>query len=177
MVYSSPIISETSISVPRLYQYAARGDVFVRVFGYNEETPETNYFSSGLSSKSSSSLPYSEPEYLEFKLISRSGFLFYNWEVEIINSNPYDVVVTYNTKMCFEGDAKNFTNVVDLKTITILANSSETVTINANAFAGWITASIDYTYWSNDYRKITCVDGLSGNLTMNTPTHNRIFRN
>ena len=174
---SSSIINGTSISVPNLNQYVAQGDIFARVFGYNEEAPETNYFSSGLSSESTSSLSYSEPEYLQFKIISKSGFLFYNWEIEIINPNPYDVVVTYNTKMCFGDDAKNFTNLVDLETVTILANSSKIVTISANAFAGWITASIDYTYWSNDYRKITCADGLKGNLTMNTPTHNKIFRN
>ena len=82
---SSSIINGTSISVPNLNQYVAQGDIFARVFGYNEEAPETNYFSSGLSSESTSSLSYSEPEYLQFKIISRSGFLFYNWEIEIIN--------------------------------------------------------------------------------------------
>lgn len=49
--------------------------------------------------------------------------------------------------------------------------------VGANGFAGWITFSIDYTYWSTAYRRVTCADGLSGNLTMNTPIHNQIAYN
>lgn len=73
--------------------------------------------------------------------------------------------------MCFESAAKNFTGLSDLVTITIHANSSITVTINGNGTAGWITTCIDYRYSTYNRRKITCANGLSSDLTMNTPVN------
>ena len=116
----------------------------------------------------------SSPSYLQLSLVSRSGFIIYNWEVKISNPNSYAVQVTYNSKMCFESDAKNYTNLSDLVTITIPANSSVIVTINGNGTAGWITACIDYRFGSYNRRRVTCANGLSGSLTMNTPV-NRII--
>lgn len=98
----------------------------------------------------------------------------YNWDVKITNNNSFAVQVTYNSKMCFESAAKNFTGLNDLVTITIPANSSITVTINGNGAAGWITTCIDYAYSTNCYRRITCANGLSSNLTMNTPINTTI---
>lgn len=154
---------------------ALKGNISARVFGFDVNSPESCFFSAVTNADNLSAT--SEPEYLQLELVSRSGFLFYNWKVKITNPNPYDVQVTYNSKMCFEGDAKNYTNLVDLVTITIPKESSKTVDVGANGFAGWITFSIDYTYWSTAYRRVTCADGLSGNLTMNTPIHNQIAYN
>lgn len=116
----------------------------------------------------------STPSYLQLTLTSRSGFIVYNWDVKITNNNSFAVQVTYNSKMCFESAAKNFTGLNDLVTITIPANSSITVTINGNGAAGWITTCIDYAYSTNCYRRITCANGLSSNLTMNTPINTTI---
>jgi hypothetical protein len=114
------------------------------------------------------------PSYLNLELTARSGFIIYNWDVKITNPNSYAVQVTYNSKMCFESDANNYTNLSDLVTIVIPANSSTTVRINGNGTAGWITTCIDYTYGGSNYRRVTCANGLSGSLTMNTPVKNQI---
>lgn len=111
------------------------------------------------------------PSCLKLSLVSRSGFLVYDWEVKISNPNAYAVQVTYNSKMCFESAAKNFTGLSDLVTVTIPAHSSITVTINGNGTAGWITTCIDYRYSTYNRRKITCANGLSSDLTMNTPVN------
>ena len=176
-IYASPILTDTSYTMSGydLSTLALKGNISARVFGFDVNSPESCFFSAVTNADNLSAT--SEPEYLQLELVSRSGFLFYNWKVKITNPNPYDVQVTYNSKMCFEGDAKNYTNLVDLVTITIPKESSKTVDVGANGFAGWITFSIDYTYWSTAYRRVTCADGLSGNLTMNTPIHNQIAYN
>lgn len=137
--------------------------------------PSTDFSSSDSSvialTVSINSQTISSPSYLQLSLVSRSGFAIYNWEVKISNPNSYAVQVTYNSKMCFESDAKNYTNLSDLVTITIPANSSVIVTINGNGTAGWITTCIDYRYDSYNQRRVTCANGLSGNLTMNTPVN------
>ena len=115
-----------------------------------------------------------EPDYLTFKLVERTGFIVYNWKVQITNPNLYPVQVTYNSKMCFESDAKNYTNLSNLTTIYVSSGSTETVQINGNGTAGWITACIEYSINSSKYRRVTCGNGLSGNLTMNTPVNNQI---
>lgn len=114
------------------------------------------------------------PNYLTLQLTSRSGFIVYNWDVEITNSNPYAVQVTYNSKMCYGNDAINYTNLKDLVTITIPANGSQTVRINGNGNAGWIATCIDFACGESSYRRITCANGLSKDLTMNTPVNNQI---
>lgn len=114
------------------------------------------------------------PKYLKLSLVARSGFIIYNWDVKISNPNSFAVQVTYNSKMCFQSDAKNYTGLKDLVTVIIPGNSSVTVRINGNGTAGWITTCIDYSCDSANYRRVTCANGLSGNLTMNTPFNHRI---
>ena len=125
---------------------------------------------------SQTGLPYipNNPEYLQLKLLSRSGFIVYDWLVRIYNPNPYAAHVTYNSKMCFESDAKNFTGLKDLVTVTIPSYSSIAVTIKGNGTAGWITTSIDYSYCGQGYRRVACANGLSGSLTMNAPVNTQI---
>ena len=117
---------------------------------------------------------FNNPKYLNLSLVARSGFIIYNWDVKISNPNSFAVQVTYNSKMCFQSDAKNYTGLKDLVTIIIPANNSVTVRINGNGTAGWITTCIDYSCDSANYRRVTCANGLSGNLTMNAPFNNQI---
>ena len=117
------------------------------------------------------------PNYLKLELEARSGFIIYNWDVKITNTNSFPVQITYNSKMCFESDAKNYTNLSDLVTIAIPANSSVTVRINGNGTAGWITTCVEYSVNSTNYRRITCANGLSGDLTMNTPYNKQMTCN
>ena len=117
------------------------------------------------------------PNYLKLELEARSGFIIYNWDVKITNTNSFPVQITYNSKMCFESDAKNYTNLSDLVTIAIPANSSVTVRINGNGTAGWITTCVEYSVNSTNYKRITCANGLSGDLTMNTPYNKQMTCN
>lgn len=115
------------------------------------------------------------PNYITMVPVSRSGFLYYTWGIKISNPNSFAVEVSYNAKLCFEGDAKAFESLADIVTVTIPANSSKTVTINHNGTAGWIAASVNYSYNGYEYRRITYADGLAINpYRTNSPKHNQI---
>lgn len=117
----------------------------------------------------------SVPSYITMVPVSRSGFLYYTWGIKISNPNSFAVEVSYNAKLCFEGDAKAFERLADIVTVTIPANSSKTVTINHNGTAGWIAASVNYSYNGYEYRRITYADGLAINpYRTNSPKHNQI---
>lgn len=105
---------------------------------------------------------YNSASYLKFKIVSSSGFIFYNWKVKIINTNNNSVQVTYNTKLCFSGDAQSFTGLNDKKTITLAAKEEKEVTIGANVFADTIVAAVEFVNtYGLDCRKITSSHGFS----------------
>lgn len=95
------------------------------------------------------------PQYLKFTPIKKNGWLFPGWDVKIENPNGFQIQITYNSKLCFEADARDFKNLNDLVTITIPANSSKTVTIDGNGTAGTIGMCINYHFSGYDYRRIT----------------------
>lgn len=106
---------------------------------------------------------------------SRSGFIWYTWGVTISNNSNYTVEVSYNAKLCFENDARDFENLADIVTISIPAKSSKNVTINHNGTAGWIAACINYSYNGDEYRRITYANGLATNpYRTNRPEYNLI---
>lgn len=117
----------------------------------------------------------SKPNYLDMIPYSKSGFIWYTWGIKITNKNNFTVQVSYNAKLCFENDAKNLENIADIVTITIPAYSSKNVTINHNGTAGWIVASIDFSYQGYEYRRISYADGLASNpYRTNSINHNEI---
>lgn len=110
---------------------------------------------------------YNSASYLKFKIVSSSGFIFYNWKVKIINTNNNSVQVTYNTKLCFSGDAQSFTGLNDKKTITLAAKEEKEVTIGANLFADTIVAAVEFVNtYGLDCRKITSSHGFSSGQTI-----------
>ncbi len=110
---------------------------------------------------------YNSASYLKFKIVSSSGFIFYNWKVKIINTNNNSVQVTYNTKLCFSGDAQSFTGLNDKKTITLAAKEEKEVTIGANVFADTIVAAVEFVNtYGLDCRKITSSHGFSSGQTV-----------
>lgn len=110
---------------------------------------------------------YSSASYLKFKIVSSSGFIFYNWKVKIVNTNNKPVQVTYNTKLCFAGDAQSFTGLYDKKTITLEAKEEKEVTIGANVFADTIVAAVEFVNtYGLDCRKITSSHGFSSGQTV-----------
>lgn len=71
----------------------------------------------------------------------------------------------YNQKMATENDAKNWTELMDIKTTNVIPNgSSAIVEISENAFATHLTVSYEY----GNYRKVIYADDLNGSaLTLN----------
>lgn len=63
--------------------------------------------------------------------------------------------------MCFENDAKQFSGLKDIESITINPRSSTIVAISENFFAGWITTSVLYENQNKKYRLVSCAHGLS----------------
>lgn len=63
------------------------------------------------------------------------------WKVTISNYNSKDVVVAYNSKMCNLDDAKNWSGLSEVKTVTIKANGYATVNIYQNFFATAVAVS------------------------------------
>lgn len=112
------------------------------------------------------------PEYLDLNLTGKTSD---GWQVELINGNSYEVNAAYNTKMCFQSDAAEFSDLSDIETVQIPANGSETVTVSGNGTAGYVVASVGYSLNGNNYRRITYANGLTESGTsysLNTPLHN-----
>lgn len=109
----------------------------------------------------------SYPAYLSLQVIGRTGFIFYNWKIRITNNTNGLVYISYNSKMCFEGDAKAFT-LSDVVNTYILSNSYIDVTISNNGFADYIAASARFSYYGFDLRRVTYANGLGQNGGVNT---------
>ena len=90
-----------------------------------------------------------------------------------MNPNPFAVQVSYNSKLCFEGDAVNFVNLNHIVTITIPGNGKRNVRIEANGAAGWIAICMNFSYNGDEYRRVSYADGINVNAT-NTIKYNEI---
>ena len=66
------------------------------------------------------------------------------------------------SKMCFLTDAKNWTGLSNVKSITIPARTSTTVKISEN----WFATSIAVSYVKGGVRRITYADELNTNGSM-----------
>ncbi|MDD6302916.1 MAG: hypothetical protein PUA56_06435 [Bacillales bacterium] len=105
-------------------------------------------------------------DYLVFRIVSKSGT---RWSIEIKNLYRGTVVGEYNTKMCFENDARNWNLNKDLALFTLNSVDSCIVTISENFLAGCIVASVQRTYNNVLYRVIT----YGKNLNKSTKTMNQ----
>ncbi len=85
------------------------------------------------------------------------------WKIKVWNYNSGAMDIVYNTKMCFEGDAKNWNNLKHLKTIRVAGNGSQIVDVQENLLAG----SIVFCYNIGNIRKITSSFELDANGTLN----------
>ncbi|MCQ2800224.1 MAG: S8 family serine peptidase [Bacilli bacterium] len=86
------------------------------------------------------------------------------WKIQVTNPNKGSVFVAYNSKMCFESDAKQFTNLFDVETVSLLGRESKDVLISENGTAGWI--SFAYGYETSDGKRmlmVSCANNLSAN--------------
>lgn len=98
-------------------------------------------------------------EYPSLSIVNKSGL---TWQIQIRNTSSMGINLSYNSKMCFLSDAKNWTGLKDISTIYLAPYMSKTVSISENWFATSITCSYIY----EDYRVITYADSLSTNGTL-----------
>ncbi len=79
------------------------------------------------------------------------------WFINVRNSNPFSITLEYNTKMCYEGDAKEWKGLKDIKSEQIDSHSSTEVTISQNFFA----TTIVFSYVKENTRYITYANELT----------------
>lgn len=116
------------------------------------------------------------PKPLGFRVVSRGGFIIYNYNIELTNPNPFAIRVTYNDHMCHRDDGKDFANLNPAHAVTtsVPMYGKTSVAINGNGNASWITAGIHFVAADGKgYRKISYTDGLTGS-SCNQPSYNTI---
>ncbi len=79
------------------------------------------------------------------------------WFINVRNSNPISITLEYNEKMCYEGDAKEWKGLKDIKTVSMDSKSSTEVKISQNFFA----TTIVFSYVKEDMRYITYANELT----------------
>lgn len=90
--------------------------------------------------------------YHECLEITSASFSSGKWHVTVHNPNSYSVSLEYNTKMCFEDDAKNWTGLNDPGEVeTISAYGSTSVDVSEN----WFATCIAFSFQRNGKRYIT----------------------
>ena len=92
-------------------------------------------------------------DYLDLSISGKEGP---TWKIRITNNSSHKRTVSYNEKMCFDSDAKNWSKLDDIKTITINAYSSEIVPISKN----WFATTIAVSFVTNEERLITYANNL-----------------
>ncbi len=100
-------------------------------------------------------------QYLDIELVYGD-----RWQVRIYNKYPTPYLVSYNAKMCTKNDAENWTNLNDLVTVNIPANSYVTVTISEKFLCGYIVVGCQ----SGNARFVTYANGLQAG-----PYHMNIY--
>ena len=93
---------------------------------------------------------------LDARLLSKDGD---TWQFRIYNTSNSAITLYYNTKLAFEGDARNWTGLKDITSKTINANSSTVVYVSKNVLADTAT----FSHVKNGRRYITfCGDMYEG---------------
>lgn len=79
------------------------------------------------------------------------------WKINV--KNPFDesITVYYNGKMCFDDDAKKWTGLSDIKSVTLSAGQTKQVTVNENFFA----TAVAFSYVNGGKRLVTYANGLT----------------
>lgn len=87
------------------------------------------------------------------------------WLLQVTNQTGSSRRIDYNSKMCFEGDAKSWSGLSDVTSTPEISNGStldDPIRISENGFAGTIALS----YTSGNYRYVFYADEISTSGTM-----------
>lgn len=100
------------------------------------------------------------PSYLH---LQNKGKKNNDWYISVTNYNDTPVLCKYNKKMCFFEDAKSFSNLSDIETITINSGSTINLLISPNWFATSVTVCFEVNVNGLDRRYISYGDNLNNN--------------
>lgn len=97
----------------------------------------------------------SEPLWLEVESMTSNESDIPTYAVRVYSHSDETLEVYYNTKMCNEGDAKNWTGLTDIETVSIPAGGNVLVNIDSNGFA----THVAFSHIKGNKRIITYADG------------------
>lgn len=89
--------------------------------------------------------------------IYNQGYVDGKWQILVANNSNMDINFEYNTYMCTEGDAKNWTGLSDLKVEYLQARTTMVVYISESWASGYIT----FCYLYSGVRLITYANELT----------------
>ena len=101
-------------------------------------------------------------KYLEIHNNGKNGN---KWKISVKNPFSRGLWINYNSKMCFEDDAKNWKNLNNVEYLYIEGNQTVNIEIQENWFATSIALS--YLFEPDDKRIITYANNLNSNGSMN----------
>ncbi len=148
------VVSPYSDGIFRIEEYGTAGAIAVR---YKMGSYYYYVYANNLSSDTTMSANRRTEYYYEYLSLDNNGKSGGKWKIVIHNPKSYAITAYYNSKMCFQSDAVNWTNLNDVLSVTIPANGSKEVSISTNWTAGFITTC----YIDNNHRVITCANSLS----------------
>ena len=104
---------------------------------------------------------YDRYTYLPLENVGHNG----GWQIKVTNITNAPIDIEYNTKMCFENDAKNWSGLKDISYIRLYPGQSQVVTVKTN----WAATTVAFSYIDyNGNRIISYGNKLSksGNISV-----------
>lgn len=83
------------------------------------------------------------------------------WTINVKNPMSYTIQVDYNQKMCFEADARDWTNLTNQDTFSLEAKNSVSKRVKTNFLATHVTFSWKYSESGADVRIVSYANQLS----------------
>lgn len=114
----------------------------------------------GISNSTAPNVEMNKVNYFDYGDIALVGKNGNKWLIKIRNTYGETKTVQYNTKMCFENDAKNWSGLNDVSTFSLAPGQEKTVSITENFMAD----SIAIRFWGT---KIIYANQLNANGSMN----------
>lgn len=95
--------------------------------------------------------------------LSNLGKTSGKWSIKVTNPLSQSTIVYYNTKMCYDDDAKEWKNLKDVSSFSLSSGASKTVTVSEN----WFATTIAFSYVNTSgTRVITYANSLGTDGTM-----------
>ena len=145
------------------------GDKYFCIF-YDEGKTRKIFYATDLNSEELTMVGYAtnitiNPYEKNYMGISVLGKADKKWIIELTNNSGIERKFEYNSKMCFESDAKNWNDLYDIKETAKIKNGEIAILIIEENYAATHIA-ISYTH-SDNHRYVFYADEISKNSTLN----------